>query len=95
MSNNQRARAFERALEAFKADLVVKKKDHEQFKNTSLPDLLKQIEDLQRKQLSQRRGQNLARLKPFLEAMDQFGKVVEVFGNTSEIVAFIWVCVWC
>ena len=33
---------------------------------------------------------NLSRILGFLEAMNQFGKVVEVFLNTSDILAFVW-----
>ena len=33
---------------------------------------------------------NLSRIQSFLEAMNQFGKVVEMFLNVSEAVAFIW-----
>lgn len=56
-----------------------------------LEDLLKEINDLQARLLRQRRGKTLARLRPVLEAIDQLGKVVEVFGNSSEFVAFVWV----
>ncbi|KAK8130903.1 hypothetical protein PG984_007341 [Apiospora sp. TS-2023a] len=53
--------------------------------------MLKEIEQLQKDQQSRRLGQNLARVKPFVEAMSQFGKVIEVFSNVSEMVAFVWV----
>lgn len=33
---------------------------------------------------------NLTRVSGFLEAMNQFGAVIEVFLNTSEILAFVW-----
>lgn len=33
---------------------------------------------------------NLSRILGFLEAMKQFGAVVEVFLNTSDILAFVW-----
>ena len=81
--------AFEKALEDFKAGL--KKKDQDNFKLTTLDDLTQEIDRLQAKHMSQRRGQNLARLKPFIEAMNQIGQIVELFSNSSEFVAFIWV----
>ncbi|KAK8053544.1 hypothetical protein PG996_012845 [Apiospora saccharicola] len=52
--------------------------------------MLNEIEQLQKDQYSRRLGQNLARVKPFVEAMSQFGKVIEVYSNVSEIVAFVW-----
>ena len=33
---------------------------------------------------------NLARIKSCLEAMHQFGKVIEIFVNVSDAVAFFW-----
>lgn len=80
---------FEKALEEFKKTL--KKKDKENFSFSTFADLEKTIGDLQAKQHSQRRQQALIRIKPFLEAMEQYGKVVEVFCNASAFVAFIWV----
>ncbi|KAF2807330.1 putative zinc finger protein [Mytilinidion resinicola] len=80
--------AFDRTLEDFKKNL--KKKDQNNFKMTTFSDLKQSIAELQAKQHSQRRLQNLNRLKPFLEAIEQYGKVVEVFCNSSEFVAFVW-----
>jgi hypothetical protein len=81
--------AFEEALTTFKKTLS--KKHQENFKNTSLEELKKDIAELQAKQQSSRRMQNLNRIKPFLEAMDQFGKVIEPFCNIDGV-AFVWVC---
>lgn len=83
------AAPFERALAQFKMGL--KKRDQEAFKKTTLADLKQCIGELQDKQHSSRRLQNLHRIQPFLEAMDQFGKVIAVFANTNDFVAFIWV----
>lgn len=88
-SNNNSISAFETALRQFQSEL--KKKDRDKFKDVTMRNLLDEIENIQKKHHSQRRGKNLARLKPFIEAMNQFGKVVEVFANTSEMVAFVWV----
>jgi hypothetical protein len=33
---------------------------------------------------------NLSRIRSCLEAMDQFGKVIEIFLNVSDAVAFVW-----
>lgn len=82
---------FERTLEKFKNDL--KPGDADIFRCTTLKDVLADIEQLQKRQNSQRRLQAIAQLKPTLEALNQLGKVVKVFANSSEYVAFVWVCV--
>jgi len=35
----------------------------------------------------------MKRLDPFLQTMEQYGKVINVFVNISSVVAFIWVCI--
>ncbi|CAO2653806.1 Nn.00g032170.m01.CDS01 [Neocucurbitaria sp. VM-36] len=82
------ATPFERALAQFKMGL--KKRDLENFKKTALVDLRQTIGELQEKQHASRRLQGLNRIQPFLEAMDQFGKVITIFANTNEILAFVW-----
>ncbi|KAK0669911.1 hypothetical protein QBC41DRAFT_318787 [Cercophora samala] len=79
---------FEQALEKFKRDLRPKHKLA--FRTTTLPDLLAEIDRIQKEQHSSRRLQAVGRLKPALEALNQLGKVVETFTNTSEFVAFVW-----
>lgn len=86
---NANASAFERVLDQFKNDL--KKKDKDNFQMTSLETLNQAIGEIQKKQLTERRMQNMTRLKRFIEAMDEYGKVVETFCNSSQFVPFIWV----
>ena len=81
---------FELTLEEFKK--VVKPDHVALFQTTTLETLLVQIDDLQETQNKKRRLLATARLKPTLEALRQLGKVVEVFANSSEYVAFVWVC---
>ncbi|RYP19480.1 hypothetical protein DL765_003320 [Monosporascus sp. GIB2] len=88
MANNDGPSSFELALEDFKAGL--KRNDRKKFEGVKLQDLLEEMDKLQKDQQPKRRARNLARLRPFLEAMEQFGKVIEVFTNTSEMVAFVW-----
>ncbi|KAF2267625.1 putative zinc finger protein [Lojkania enalia] len=87
-SPNPEAAPFERALAQFKMGL--KRRDQENFRKTTLADLRQCIGDLQDKQHASRRLKGLTRIQPFLEAMEQFGKVVTIFANTNDIVAFIW-----
>lgn len=81
---------FEKALSDFKKEL--KPKDENLFRHAKLADLLDEIDELQRDQNSSRRLQAIGRIKPTLEALTQLGKVIEVFVNGSEYVAYIWVC---
>lgn len=87
--NNVHAASFESVLENFKKGL--KKRDIELFKVTTFEDLEKCIGELQREQHSQRRVQNLNRLRPFLEVIKQYGEVIDLYCNVNEMVAFIWV----
>src|SRR3569833_3392868 len=80
---------FEKALEDFKSGLM--KKDRDQFGMATLPDLLKKVEDLLKAQHAKRRGQNLALLKPFIEAMEQFDKIIKKNTNTTQNNTKKWV----
>lgn len=75
-------------LKEFKKRLTAK--EEETFQVTSLDDVRHSIARIQKEQDTVKQMMNLPRLKAFLEAMDQFGKIVEVFVNTSEFVAFVW-----
>lgn len=81
---------FQRALARFKDHLSPA--EQEEFRLTSLEDLHDTINQIQNTQGSERRMRNLTRIKGFLEAMEQYSKVVEVFLNASDILAFVWVC---
>jgi cell fate (sporulation/competence/biofilm development) regulator YlbF (YheA/YmcA/DUF963 family) len=45
---------------------------------------------IQAKQSAKKEMMNFTRIQSFLEAMKQFGAVVEVFLNTTEFLAFVW-----
>lgn len=62
-----------------------------EFKATTLRELELTIVAIQKKQATTKRMQNMTRIRGFLEAMESYGKVVEIFVNASEFVAFIWV----
>lgn len=87
---NPQAAPFNRAHARFRMDL--KKKDQETFRKTTLADLKQCIGEIQDRQHSSRRLQGLNRIQPFLEAVEQFGKVVTIFANSNDVVAFVWVC---
>lgn len=80
--------SFESILEDFKQDLSHKEAEDFQFVT------LKEVEEtalrIQKDQESTKSMKNMARIRPFLEAMEQFGKVIDVFLNASQFVCFIW-----
>lgn len=82
---------FTTALEEFKKGVKLSADEESLFKLTKLEDLRIFIRDLQEEQCRQRRMSYLKRLEPFLKTMEEYGKVIEVFVNASDIVAFIWV----
>lgn len=83
--------AFQRALKKFKASLDPNLQA--QFSQTSLSDVYFTIRDIQDKQAKAGEQRDIRRLQAFIEAMDQFGKVIEVFLNANEILCFVWVFV--
>lgn len=86
----RREDSFERTLKEFKKQLTLEQQ-HE-FGATTLKDLQVTIVALQKKQISTRTAQNLRRIQGFLEGMEANAKVIEVFLNVHNFVAFIWVC---
>jgi len=79
---------FETTLATFKTRLTAEERDEFQF--TTLDDVRSVIARIQADQGSQKSMLNLNRLQSFLEAMDQFSNVIEVFLNTSQFVGFVW-----
>ncbi|KAE8448004.1 hypothetical protein EG329_009927 [Mollisiaceae sp. DMI_Dod_QoI] len=79
---------FQTVVSDFRSRLS--KAELEDFKFCSLKDVQQAIIDIQAQQDNRRETQNLSRILGFLEAMNQFGAVVEVFLNTSEVLAFVW-----
>jgi hypothetical protein len=80
---------FSRVLTDFTDSLTKEQKDDFEF--STLGDLQAAIDSIQKKQASEKKMRNLTRLKSFLEVMEQYGMVIEVFLNTPCFIAFIWV----
>lgn len=80
---------FEQALSDFQKGLS--NKELVQFQCIEFKDVEDIVKSIERDQKKKKKMQNIARIKPFLHAMRQYGKIVEVFLNTSNIIAFIWV----
>jgi hypothetical protein len=81
-------RALEQAIGRFRARLDGSQLND--FRITTYQSLCDQILQIQKKPEAAKSTMNLARIRAFLEAMDQFGKVIEVFLNASNMVAFVW-----
>lgn len=87
-SNQPQLGLFSLYLQSFVETLTDEQKNDFEF--STLEDFQAAIVAIQNRQSSVRKMQNLARLRCFLEAMDQYGKVIDVFVNASELVCFIW-----
>ncbi|KAL1615551.1 hypothetical protein SLS54_008956 [Diplodia seriata] len=79
---------FDQALAKFKGELSDKEIDD--FQLTTGDDLKHAVLQLQTKQASEKRMQNLNRLTAFVEAMEQFDKVIQVFLNACDYIGFVW-----
>lgn len=81
--------SFQRALDSFKSQLGPNLVA--EFEVTSLADLKRSIAKIERKQATERRMQNMGRLSNVLDIMENYGKVIEVFLNVADVLAFVWV----
>lgn len=61
------------------------------FEGTRLHHLTSEIAKIQQEQASKRRLRYMKRIDPFLKTMEEYGKVIEIFVNIEDVVAFIWV----
>lgn len=80
--------SFELALDKFRAQLS--DQERVKFAVTKKGDLQVAILNIQNEQRLSKKMVNMRRAQGFIEAMEQFGKVIEVFVNSSEILAFVW-----
>lgn len=84
---------FETALEDFKMNAQISPDEAKDFRFSDLNSLRSTIKQIQAEQEAKRRMRHMKRLEPFLQTMEQYGKTVDVFVNTSEVLAFVWVSV--
>ena len=80
--------SFEVILADFKKNLTPGEVQDFQF--VTLNDVRETALRIQKDQENLKTLMNMARLESFLEAMNQFAKVIEVFGNSNIFVAFVW-----
>ncbi|ETS83638.1 hypothetical protein PFICI_05514 [Pestalotiopsis fici W106-1] len=81
---------FVDALRAFKQRARLSSSEELEFSMTSLDDLKLAVRKMESDQESRRCMMNLKRLDPFLKSMEEYGKLIEIFVNVNEVVAFVW-----
>jgi hypothetical protein len=80
--------SFEATLLDFKKRLTPKEQNDFQF--TTLDGVKREIARIQKEQDDLKTMMNMPRIQSFLEGMNELGKVIEVFLNASNFVAFVW-----
>jgi hypothetical protein len=66
------------------------KEELEDFQFSSIDDVRLALKSIQDEQGRRGTMMHLPRIRAFLEAMEQYGKVIEVFLNASSILCFVW-----
>jgi hypothetical protein len=79
---------FAKALDNWRRRLS--DKEQKDYEGTTLNDLKMWIIQTQNRLEATKDNPNMKRLSKFMEAMEQFGRVIEVFANSTVYVAFIW-----
>ena len=77
-----------RAIRRFRARLTGK--ELAEISNTTYEELCKDLFQVQQEQERRLESMNLARIHRCLEAMGQFGEVIQIFLNVHNGVAFVW-----
>jgi len=80
--------SFQQVLDQFTRRLT--KQELDDFKCSSLDDVLLAVGKIQEEQGQRREMMNLPRLQRFLEAMHQYEQIIEVFLNASSFLCFVW-----
>jgi hypothetical protein len=84
---------FERAVENFRKSSDLDEAELADFEITDLNALLQAINTIQNRQAQNKKLMYMKRLEPFLKTMEEYGKVLEVFLNVSDFIAFVWVTI--
>lgn len=82
---------FDRAASIFKTRISKALSDQFAADNDSLASLKSEIDAIQKQHGREGKLRNMRRAGKFIEAMTQFGQVIEVFVNANDFVCFIWV----
>lgn len=79
---------FRKVLTDFKKKL--KPEEQAEFKITTLAELEKVAYEVQETQRKSKTARNLKKIEPFLQAMSQYTRIIEVFLNASSFLCFVW-----
>ncbi|KAL8370099.1 hypothetical protein RB595_000459 [Gaeumannomyces hyphopodioides] len=79
---------FQRVSNAFKADLTPQEREY--FRSSRLEDVQHTLATIQSEQEAKGSLRFLRRIDPFVKTMLEYSKVVEVFVNVEETLAFVW-----
>jgi hypothetical protein len=79
--------ALKRAIVEFRNRLTGK--DLADFRGTTYVQLCQDIDRIQKDQEGRTQMMNLSRIRSCLEAMHQFSKVIEIFLNVADMLAFV------
>ena len=90
-SNMDMNEQFRRALDAFKKKAGLTSEELQYFQCSSFDDVLTTLNTVQKEQSKKKTLVYMRRIDPFLKTIAEYGKVIEIFVNTSEILAFVWV----
>lgn len=82
-------RQLELSCERFRKDLNAE--DDRSIRATSLDDVRAAIAQTERELASRQGLRNFDRLSPYINAVERYGKVIEVFCNSDPLVPYIWV----
>jgi hypothetical protein len=88
-AGEQQNGGFHRVLSRFKDNLSDRYKS--EFQSVNISDVYNALDLIQRQQEKKGTLRNLRRLRPFLDAIDQLSKVLDIFINSSEFISYIWV----
>lgn len=82
---------FQRVNDDFKAKAKLTSQELDYFQSSRLEDVQRALARIQSEQEAKGSLRYLRRIDPFIKTMLEYSKVVEVFVNVEEILAFIWV----
>lgn len=82
--------AFSTAFSDFRAGLSDDGVDDTEI-SSSLPDLKTALSDVEREQAKRKSLRNMGKIRPFIDALEDYSRVVEVFVSVKPaVLALIW-----
>ena len=81
--------SFQRAIDRFTDSLAPNQR--REFAACTLEDVTKEVVTMQERRGNQKTMRGMARLQGFLEAMRQYGEVMNALLNTTPFLGYIWV----